>query len=79
VPTDFALLSIDTEGHDLSVLRGLDFDRFQPRVIITETDDETEPDKRELLVDHGYRLVHGVGVNTIWLHSDRALATSGAP
>ncbi|NBV23595.1 MAG: FkbM family methyltransferase [Proteobacteria bacterium] len=31
------LLSIDVEGHELSVLRSLDFDRYQPRVVIIES------------------------------------------
>ena len=68
VPPDFALLSVDTEGHDLAVLRGLDFARYRPGVIITETDEATEADKRALLHAHGYRLAEAVGVNTLWVH-----------
>ncbi|MDT9187295.1 MAG: FkbM family methyltransferase [Limnospira sp. PMC 894.15] len=30
------LLSIDTEGHDLEVLKGLDFENFKPRLIVIE-------------------------------------------
>lgn len=66
VPQAFAVLSVDTEGHDLEVLRGLDFDRFHPGVVITETDEATEADKHALLEAAGYRLANRVGVNTLW-------------
>lgn len=66
VPQAFAVLSVDTEGHDLDVLRGLDFARFQPGVIVTETDDATEAEKHALLQAAGYRLANRVGVNTLW-------------
>ena len=32
----FDLLSVDTEGHDLEVLQGLDFSRFKPSLIVVE-------------------------------------------
>ena len=67
VPADFAFLSVDTEGHDLHVLRGLDFTRYRPHLVLTETDDVTEPEKRALLTANGYRLATEVGVNTLWL------------
>ena len=66
VPADFAFLSVDTEGHDLHVLHGLDFGRYRPHLVLTETDDATEPVKRALLKANGYRLVDEVGVNTLW-------------
>jgi FkbM family methyltransferase len=34
----FAFLKIDVEGHELAVLRGADFDRHRPRVIVAEAD-----------------------------------------
>ena len=33
---DFDLLSIDAEGHDLEILQSLDFERFQPQLIVVE-------------------------------------------
>lgn len=33
------ILKIDTEGHDLFVLKGLTFDKIKPKVILTEFDD----------------------------------------
>lgn len=35
-PTRFDLLSLDVEGHEVEVLRGLDFARFKPGVICIE-------------------------------------------
>jgi FkbM family methyltransferase len=71
VPRDFGVLSVDAEGHDLNVLRGLDFERYRPHLIITESDERTEEEeaKRALLHQHGYTLIERVGVNTIWQHT----------
>lgn len=38
-PKEFGLLTIDVEGHDLEVLRGLDLNEFRPRLIIIEMHD----------------------------------------
>ncbi len=65
---DFSLLSIDTEGHDLEVIEGLEFDRYQPRCIITEIHADSEDQKRSILRTNGYDMVAEIGVNTIWLH-----------
>ena len=42
MPLDFGLLTIDTEGHDFSVLRGANLTRYRPRVIITEKNPDDE-------------------------------------
>lgn len=60
-PAAFDFLSIDVEGMDLAVLRGLDFHRYQPRLIAVEDADfdPVDPHKSaivEFLVGHGYRL-----------------------
>lgn len=34
--SDFDLLSIDAEGHDLEIVRSLDFSRFQPQLVVVE-------------------------------------------
>lgn len=70
-PKDIGLLSIDTEGFDYAVLRGLDFSNFRPRIIITEdekADEQTLARKKEaLLADHGYHFWRRVYNNAIWL------------
>jgi hypothetical protein len=35
-PTTFDLLSLDTEGYELSVLEGLDLSRYRPRYMLIE-------------------------------------------
>ena len=71
IPSDFALLLIDAEGMDLEILQGLDFKRFAPRVIVTESvlsDEEAQKNSRkaELLLSHSYVFVTSCGRNTIW-------------
>ncbi|HET7321924.1 MAG TPA: FkbM family methyltransferase [Longimicrobiaceae bacterium] len=57
---DFDLLSIDTEGCDLAVLRTLDFTRYRPALVVVEFGSD-----REAIVDHldraGYELVQDDG------------------
>lgn len=69
-PQDFSLLLVDAEGMDYEVLLGLDFDKFQPRIIVTE-DYEVNPEKHQkkfqLLENNGYTLAEHVGCNTIWI------------
>ena len=68
-PSDFSILLVDAEGMDYEVLAGLDFERFRPRVVVTE-DDLTAPDrhaaKTRLLAERGYVLYAVVG-NSIWI------------
>jgi FkbM family methyltransferase len=50
-------LNIDCEGHDFTVLRGLDLTRCRPRILTIEA--FTEEERRtiaEFLAPHGYRL-----------------------
>lgn len=62
----FGVLSIDTEGMDLEVLKGLDLGRWRPRVIFTEDFAPKESAKAALLGQHGYLLVGTVDSNTLW-------------
>ena len=60
-PSDIDFLSIDVEGMDLMVLRGLDMTRYRPKLIAVE-DAAFEPSRPadssvvEFLVGEGYRL-----------------------
>ncbi|HZC59146.1 MAG TPA: FkbM family methyltransferase, partial [Chthoniobacterales bacterium] len=50
-------LNVDCEGHDLSVLRGLDFSRCRPQIISFEAASATERDSTlGFLEGYGYRL-----------------------
>lgn len=67
---NFAYLSVDTEGHDISVLEGLG--QFRPSVITTERDvwDVSKAmRKQQLLLGYGYISVYHVGCNEIYVNS----------
>jgi Methyltransferase FkbM domain len=53
----FRYLNIDCEGHDLAVLRGLDFRRYAPELITVEAlTDEARDELTAFLEPRGYRL-----------------------
>jgi FkbM family methyltransferase len=57
-------ISIDVEGHEASVLRGLDLGRWKPKILIVENNSETEDeDVRALTSRGGYRRVFRTGCN----------------
>ena len=56
------LLSVDVEGMELDVLRGLDLVRFQPRLILLE-EFFVNLQKHRYLRNHGYKLVRRTGYN----------------
>jgi FkbM family methyltransferase len=55
-PQGFDFLSIDVEGHELAVLRGLDLARWRPRLILLE-DHVADLSKHRYLTANGYRIV----------------------
>jgi FkbM family methyltransferase len=59
-PLDF--LSIDVEGHEIEVLRGFDFSRWRPRLILLE-DHVGNLSKHFFIKSFGYRLVRRTGFN----------------
>ena len=59
-PLDF--LSIDVEGHEIEVLSGFDFARWQPRLILLE-DHVADLGKHRFLRRAGYRLVRRTDSN----------------
>ncbi len=70
MPTNLGLILVDTEGMDYDVLSGLDFERYRPRIVITEEyiwNDEKHAAKFRLLLDAGYGFYTRIDANTIWL------------
>lgn len=51
-PLNFDLLSLDVEGNELAVLRGLDFSRYKPRWILVEV---RSAEVEQYLESVGYR------------------------
>ena len=65
-------LSIDVEGHELAVLRSLDFDRYQPRVVIIEShvrslEELMASAEFQLLAGKGYALFNWTGPSVLFL------------
>jgi FkbM family methyltransferase len=70
-PSGFDLLSVDAEGHELQVLRSLDFARFRPRLVVVEVEaafaDAAGHPVALFLAAHGYQLAAYVGGNAFFL------------
>lgn len=62
-------LKIDVEGHEESVLRGMDFTRFRPWIIVIETPWERDHTWEPLVTDAGYQAILFDGLNT-WFLAD---------
>jgi FkbM family methyltransferase len=69
-PLDF--LSIDVEGHEIEVLRGFDFSRWRPRLILLE-DHVSNLRKHRFVRAAGYRLVRRTGLNGWYIPVDAAI------
>lgn len=72
-PIDF--LSVDVEGHELAVLRSLDFSRYKPKAVCVETwssalCDVIQSDVYRFMEAQGYVLVNWIDLNLIFLHKD---------
>jgi FkbM family methyltransferase len=74
IPADFAILSVDAEGTDLTVLRSLDLAMYRPRAICVEGGALGE-EIREHVITFGYRHVATLGVNCIYILTDEREAT----
>jgi FkbM family methyltransferase len=68
-PLDF--LSVDVEGHEIDVLRGFDFARWRPRLILLE-DHITNLSKHRFLQRAGYYLIRRTGLNAWYVPADLA-------
>jgi FkbM family methyltransferase len=75
-----SLVSIDTEGLDLAILKSLDFGRWRPPVICAETaevgSNRVLGEIAEFLRTKGYVARGGTFVNTVFV-AEEALAASG--
>ena len=71
------LLSIDVEGHELAVLRSLDFDRYQPCVIIIEShlrslEELMASEELVFLTTKGYTMFNWTGPSVLFLRQSPA-------
>lgn len=69
-PVDF--MSIDVEGTELDVLRGLDLARYQPRLLILEANTRDERTTlNAYLAENGYHPARRLGVNMIFARTEQ--------
>lgn len=69
------LLSVDVEGHDLQVLRSLDFKKYTPHLIMVECHGFNLEDFKTngvymLLSQNGYRLIGYISMNAYFLRTE---------
>lgn len=76
-PAPLDLLSIDVEGHEVEVMLGFDFARWQPRLILLEDHVESLR-KHKFLQTSGYRLIRRLGNNGWYVPQGAAHEVSGA-
>ena len=55
-------MSLDVEGHEIEVMRGLDFEKFQPTLILIE-DGVRDLSKHHFLKSRGYKIVKRTSLN----------------
>jgi len=66
-PPVFDIMSIDVEGFEGRVLKGMDFTRHQPKVLIAETN-IVAPAEIDFLLPNSYMLVRDDGLNGVWVN-----------
>ena len=66
VPKNISILSIDTEGMDYEVLKGLDFSKYKPSIIVTEDYKKTKDIKYNFLRKMGYKHINQFGIDSVW-------------
>lgn len=67
----FDLLSVDTEGHDLTVLKSNDWSRYRPKVICVET--QPNLSLHQYLLKLGYGLVKKTPINSLYVQKNSPL------
>ena len=73
--TAIDFMTIDVEGTELDVLKGLDFTRYAPEVLIVEDNKETpnQPLFDYLEGEKGYTFARKIGANVIFTNSESAV------
>ncbi|NDK38663.1 FkbM family methyltransferase [Pseudoxanthomonas gei] len=72
VSGEIHFLKIDVEGFEGAVLRGMDFSRWRPWLIVIETPFDQEPEWKDIVPAAGYRKVRFDGINTFYLANEHA-------
>lgn len=76
-PNDIHFLKIDVEGHEAAVIRGADFARFRPWVMVIEAkepnnlDASTHGEWEQMVLDAGYTFAHADILNRYYVANER--------
>lgn len=62
------ILTIDVEGSELNVLKGIDLDKYAPKIIMVE-DLFEDQELHQYLIDHGYKLDKRIVYNKFYLRN----------
>jgi FkbM family methyltransferase len=65
-PTNIDFVSIDTENNELDVLKGIDFSKYNIKVLLIENN-FNEPFCEDYLKSFGYRKIHRLKVNDFYV------------
>jgi FkbM family methyltransferase len=63
-PIDF--ISLDTEGTEKAVMKGLDFDLWKPQLLCIENNDPRNEDLTARMQERGYAVATVIGINTFY-------------
>lgn len=64
-PTEIDFISIDTENTELNVLKGLDLNKYNVKLLVIENN-YNEPFCEDYLKDYGYVKIHRIAVNDFY-------------
>lgn len=67
--TDIDYVSIDTEGSELAILNGIDFDKYKIKVFSVENNYE-EDKVRKFLEEKGYRFIKRIEIDDIFVNDN---------
>jgi FkbM family methyltransferase len=71
--TELEFVTIDVEGHELSVLEGFDLEKYRPRIVIIEDNSiDGNASVARHMADHGYVHFRRTGVNEWYAHRSDA-------
>jgi FkbM family methyltransferase len=74
-PTPLDFLAIDVEGHEIDVLRGFDFARWRPRLMLVE-DLVLDLSLHRFMVAHGYKWVRRTDINSWYVPAASGMQVS---